>query len=51
MNLKCPVTHAASFIGSHLSERLVAESYDVIGVHCFTDYYPRPVKEQQTTGG
>jgi nucleoside-diphosphate-sugar epimerase len=45
MNLKCLVTGAAGFIGSHLSERLVAEGYEVIGVDCFTDYYPRPVKE------
>jgi nucleoside-diphosphate-sugar epimerase len=47
MNLKCPVTPAASFIGSHLAERLVTEDYEVIGMDCFTDYYPRPVKEQQ----
>ena len=45
MNLKCLVTGAAGFIGSYLAERLVAEGYEVIGVDCFTDYYPRPVKE------
>jgi len=46
MNLKCLVTGAAGFIGSHPAERLVAEGYEVIGVDCFTDYYPRPVKER-----
>ncbi len=46
MNLRCLVTGVAGFIGSHLAERLVAEGYEVIGVDCFTDYYPRPVKER-----
>lgn len=41
MNLKCLVTGAAGFIGSHLSGRLAAEGYEVIGVNCFTDYYRR----------
>jgi len=45
MNMKCLVTGAAGFIGSHLSERLVAEGYEIIGADCFTDYYPRPMKE------
>jgi nucleoside-diphosphate-sugar epimerase len=39
------VTGCAGFIGSHLSERLVARGDDVQGVDCFTDYYPRPLKE------
>jgi nucleoside-diphosphate-sugar epimerase len=47
MNLKCLVTGAAGFIGSHLAERLVAERYEVIGVDCFTDYYPRLVKKRR----
>jgi nucleoside-diphosphate-sugar epimerase len=46
MNLKCLVTGTAGFIGSHLAERLIAEGYEVIGVDCFTDYYPRPMKER-----
>jgi nucleoside-diphosphate-sugar epimerase len=49
MSLKCLVTGAAGFIGSHLAERLVAEGHQVIGVDCFTDYYPRPVKEHNLT--
>ncbi len=37
----CLVTGAAGFIGSHLSERLLAEGHRVTGIDCFTDYYPR----------
>lgn len=40
------VTGAAGFIGSHLSSRLLAEGHKVIGLDCFTDYYPRWLKEQ-----
>ncbi len=43
--MKALVTGAAGFIGSTLSERLVAEGADVVGVDCFADYYPRPLKE------
>jgi nucleoside-diphosphate-sugar epimerase len=39
------VTGAAGFIGSHLAERLVASGRSVLGVDCFTDYYPRERKE------
>jgi UDP-glucuronate 4-epimerase len=38
------VTGAAGFIGSHLSERLVAEGWTVTGVDAFTDYYDRSDK-------
>jgi nucleoside-diphosphate-sugar epimerase len=44
--VKALVTGAAGFIGSHLSESLVASGADVTGVDCFTDYYARDVKEQ-----
>lgn len=44
--MRCVVTGAAGFIGSHLCERLLADGHAVVGVDCFTDYYPRPVKER-----
>jgi UDP-glucose 4-epimerase len=44
--MKCLITGAAGFIGSHLSRRLLREGWDVTGVDCFTDYYPRPLKER-----
>jgi nucleoside-diphosphate-sugar epimerase len=43
--VKAVVTGAAGFIGSHLAESLLADGVDVVGVDCFTDYYPRPMKE------
>jgi nucleoside-diphosphate-sugar epimerase len=44
--MKALVTGAAGFIGSTLSERLLADGADVVGLDCFTDYYPRPMKER-----
>jgi nucleoside-diphosphate-sugar epimerase len=44
--MKAFVTGAAGFIGSTLSERLVRDGADVVGVDCFTDYYPRAMKER-----
>ena len=44
--MKALVTGAAGFIGSHLSERLIADGATVIGLDCFTDYYPRERKER-----
>ena len=44
--MRCVVTGAAGFIGSHLCERLLAEGHAVAGIDCFTDYYPRAVKER-----
>ena len=43
--MKALVTGGAGFIGSHLSERLLDHGAEVIGLDCFTDYYPRPLKE------
>ncbi len=43
--VKVVVTGAAGFIGSHLSEALVARGDEVVGVDCFTDYYARADKE------
>ncbi len=39
------VTGAAGFIGSHLSGRLLDRGARVVGLDCFTDYYPRRAKE------
>jgi nucleoside-diphosphate-sugar epimerase len=44
--VRCLVTGAAGFVGSHLSERLCALGHEVQGVDCFVDYYPREVKER-----
>ena len=44
--MKALVTGAAGFIGSHLSERLIASGATVTGIDCFTDYYPRALKER-----
>jgi UDP-glucuronate 4-epimerase len=43
--MTCLVTGAAGFIGSHLSERLVADGHSVIGVDAFIPYYPKAIKE------
>ncbi|CAN5650795.1 NAD-dependent epimerase/dehydratase family protein [soil metagenome] len=48
--MRIVVTGAAGFIGSHLSERLVADGHDVVGVDCFTDYYGRADKEANLEG-
>jgi UDP-glucuronate 4-epimerase len=44
------VTGAAGFIGSHLSEALIARGHDVVGVDCFTDYYDLALKEENAAG-
>jgi nucleoside-diphosphate-sugar epimerase len=43
--MKCLVTGAAGFIGSHLCERLLQAGHEVAGVDAFIPYYPRPVKQ------
>ena len=43
------VTGAAGFIGSHLSERLVAEGWSVTGIDAFTAYYDRADKLSNLT--
>ncbi|MFQ6069480.1 MAG: GDP-mannose 4,6-dehydratase [Candidatus Aminicenantales bacterium] len=43
--MKCLVTGAAGFIGSHLCRKMLREGLAVVGVDCFTDFYPRWIKE------
>ena len=44
--MKALITGVAGFIGSTLAERLLGEGADVVGIDCFTDYYPREAKER-----
>jgi UDP-glucuronate 4-epimerase len=50
MAARCLVTGAAGFIGSHLSEGLVAAGHEVVGLDAFIPYYPREVKEANIAG-
>ena len=43
--MKVLVTGAAGFIGSHLSERLLADGWDVVGLDNFDEFYGRDIKE------
>lgn len=43
--VKALVTGAAGFIGSHLTTALLDRGFEVTGLDCFTDFYPRPIKE------
>jgi UDP-glucose 4-epimerase len=43
--MKALVTGAAGFIGSHLSAALLDSGAIVTGLDCFTDFYPRALKD------
>lgn len=44
--MRCLVTGAAGFVGSHIAERLLADGHEVCGIDAFIDYYDRSIKEQ-----
>jgi nucleoside-diphosphate-sugar epimerase len=43
--MRAVVTGAAGFVGSHLSERLLRDGHDVVGIDALTDYYEVERKE------
>lgn len=44
--MRCVVTGAAGFIGSHLVEELLRLGHDVAGIDAFIPYYPAAIKER-----
>jgi nucleoside-diphosphate-sugar epimerase len=48
--MKCLVTGAAGFIGSHLCEHLLQTGHTVVGLDAFISFYPRAVKEANLAG-
>ncbi len=42
--MKCLVTGAAGFIGSHVAERLLSDGHTVVGIDRFSDYYDPALK-------
>jgi nucleoside-diphosphate-sugar epimerase len=42
--MRALITGCAGFIGSHLSERLLGEGWEVLGVDCFNENYGRRAK-------
>jgi UDP-glucuronate 4-epimerase len=50
MTRRALVTGCAGFIGSHLSERLLADGWEVDGIDAVTDYYDQSIKRENLTG-
>jgi nucleoside-diphosphate-sugar epimerase len=46
--MKCIVTGAAGFIGSHLCEELLRAGHEVKGLDAFVPYYPPLIKQRNT---
>lgn len=43
--MRALVTGCAGFIGSNITDKLLKDGHEVIGIDCYTDYYPRSIKE------
>lgn len=48
--MRCVVTGAAGFIGSHLCEHLLRQGYEVSGIDAFIPYYPAEIKRRNLAG-
>lgn len=48
--MKALITGAAGFIGSHLSERLIGEGWNVVGLDNFDEFYDPAVKRDNIAG-
>jgi nucleoside-diphosphate-sugar epimerase len=48
--MRCLVTGAAGFIGSHLCEQLLWAGHAVVGLDAFIPFYPRLTKERNLAG-
>ena len=44
--MRALVTGCAGFIGSHLTDSLLSDGHEVVGVDCFNDNYGRPEKRR-----
>jgi nucleoside-diphosphate-sugar epimerase len=48
--MRALITGCAGFIGSTLTDRLLANGWEVVGIDSFEDYYARERKERNLTG-
>jgi UDP-glucuronate 4-epimerase len=48
--MRALVTGCAGFIGSHLTDSLLSDGHEVVGVDCFNDNYDRRVKRSNLDG-
>ena len=48
--MKILITGAAGFIGSHVTERLLMEGHEVVGLDDFNDYYDPAIKRRNIAG-
>ena len=44
--MKILVTGCAGFIGSHLTDRLLSQNFEVVGIDNFNNYYSPKLKEK-----